>query len=71
MEARAVGLAGELVRRSRSKETARRGTFYVLPEDSYDDEKDHVRCRDCKGTGWYVGFTERRHCPTCDGSGYL
>lgn len=39
-------------------------------EDAYDDELDHDRCTDCKGSGWYVGFTERRHCPTCDGSGY-
>ncbi|MGH1343102.1 MAG: hypothetical protein ACRBN8_16205 [Nannocystales bacterium] len=39
--------------------------------DAYDDEQDHSRCADCKGTGWYVGFTERRYCPTCDGSGFL
>ena len=39
--------------------------------DHYDDTQDHDRCTDCKGTGWYVGFTERKYCPTCDGSGYL
>ncbi|MCR9160219.1 MAG: hypothetical protein ACE37F_27545 [Nannocystaceae bacterium] len=39
--------------------------------DHYDDTQDHDRCADCKGTGWYVGFTERKYCPTCDGSGYL
>ena len=39
--------------------------------DAYDDTQDHDRCTDCKGTGWYIGFTERRYCPTCDGSGYL
>lgn len=22
-------------------------------------------CPDCRGTGWYVGFRERRPCPTC------
>jgi hypothetical protein len=40
-------------------------------EEEYDDEKDHTRCCDCKGSGWYIGFTERRFCPTCDGSGFL
>ena len=39
--------------------------------EAYDDEQDHQRCADCKGTGWYVGFTERRYCPTCDGSGFV
>lgn len=39
--------------------------------EAYDDEQDHLRCGDCKGTGWYVGFTERRYCPTCDGSGFV
>lgn len=43
----------------------------VCEEDTYDDEQDHHRCADCKGSGWYVGFTERRYCPTCDGSGFL
>lgn len=37
----------------------------------YDDTQDHDLCHDCKGSGWYVGFTDRRRCPTCDGSGYL
>jgi hypothetical protein len=42
------------------------------PDDEpYDDEKDHTRCPDCKGSGYYVGFLERRLCPTCDGSGFL
>lgn len=40
-------------------------------DDPYNDEQDHLRCTDCKGSGWYVGFTERRHCPTCDGAGYV
>lgn len=40
-------------------------------EDLYDDEQDHTRCNDCKGSGYYVGFTERRLCPSCDGSGYV
>lgn len=40
-------------------------------DEGYDDELDHDRCDDCKGSGWYVGFTERRHCPTCDGAGYV
>ena len=40
-------------------------------EEPYDDEQDHDRCDDCKGSGWYVGFTERRLCPTCDGSGFV
>ncbi len=40
-------------------------------EEAYDDEQDHDRCVDCKGSGWYVGLHERRYCPTCDGSGYL
>jgi hypothetical protein len=40
-------------------------------EDDYDDEKDHCRCSDCKGTGWYIGFTTRCHCPTCDGAGFV
>ncbi len=39
--------------------------------DEYDDEQDHTRCSDCKGSGWYIGFTERKYCPKCDGSGYL
>ncbi len=42
-----------------------------LEDEPYDDEKDHTRCPDCKGSGYYVGFTDRRLCPTCDGSGYL
>jgi hypothetical protein len=41
------------------------------PDEPYDDEKDHTRCPDCKGSGYYVGFLERRLCPTCDGSGFL
>lgn len=40
-------------------------------DEPYDDEKDHTRCPDCKGSGYYVGFLERRLCPTCDGSGFL
>lgn len=40
-------------------------------DDFYDDEHDHVRCLDCKGSGYYIGFTERRLCPTCDGSGFV
>lgn len=42
-----------------------------VDDDVYDDEQDHTRCADCKGSGYYVGFTERRHCPTCEGSGFL
>ena len=40
-------------------------------EDEYDDEQDHKRCPDCRGTGFYVGFLERSYCTTCDGSGFL
>jgi DnaJ-class molecular chaperone len=40
-------------------------------DEPYDDEQDHIRCSDCQGSGYYVGFTDRRHCPTCDGSGFL
>jgi DnaJ-class molecular chaperone len=40
-------------------------------DEPYDDEQDHDKCEDCKGTGEYVGLNERRHCPTCDGSGYV
>jgi DnaJ-class molecular chaperone len=47
------------------------GDEHACEEDAYDDEQDHVRCRDCKGSGWYIGFTERRYCPTCEGSGFL
>jgi hypothetical protein len=43
----------------------------IIDEDMYDDEQDHTRCTDCNGSGYYVGFTERRACPTCDGSGFL
>lgn len=25
-------------------------------------------CPDCKGSGIYIGFTDRRTCPTCDGN---
>lgn len=28
-----------------------------------------MKCSDCSGTGEYVGFTERKKCPTCKGSG--
>lgn len=27
----------------------------------------HDDCDDCKNTGWYVGFSDRRPCPTCQG----
>jgi len=40
-------------------------------DEPYDDEQDHTRCADCHGSGYYVGFMERRLCPTCDGSGFL
>ncbi len=39
--------------------------------DTHDDAADHDKCADCKGTGWYIGFTETKYCPTCDGSGWL
>lgn len=39
-------------------------------DDLYDDAKDHERCPDCKGSGYYVGLIEKYHCPTCDGSGW-
>ena len=39
--------------------------------DCTSDDAVHARCDDCRGSGWYVGLAERRHCPTCDGSGYL
>jgi hypothetical protein len=57
-------ISGEIVR------TAPREAEHAC-EDMYDDEQDHTRCGDCKGTGWYVGFTERKYCPTCDGSGFM
>lgn len=56
-----------------STDTSRRRhwkTFYVK-HDPTDDDVVHDRCGDCSGSGWYVGLVERRHCPTCDGSGYL
>lgn len=40
-------------------------------DEPYDDSKDHQRCPDCKGSGWYVGLHDREYCPTCDGSGWL
>jgi DnaJ-class molecular chaperone len=54
-------------------EKLRSGAVVIeVPDDEpYDDEKDHTRCPDCKGSGYYVGFLERRLCPTCDGSGYM
>lgn len=39
--------------------------------DEHDDAKDHDPCPDCGTTGWYVGFTTRQRCRTCDGSGWL
>ena len=41
------------------------------PETAYDDAKDHLRCPDCKGSGYYVGLLERSLCKTCDGSGWM
>ena len=40
-------------------------------EEAYDDSKDHERCPDCKGSGFYVGLRERSYCKLCDGSGWL
>lgn len=44
---------------------------YGTIHEQYDDEKDHTKCSDCNGTGKYIGFTDKRNCPTCDGSGYI
>ena len=54
-----------------SDPSAALGEMDELQDEPYDDEQDHERCVDCKGSGWYVGLIERRYCPTCDGSGYL
>jgi hypothetical protein len=40
-------------------------------DEDYDDAKDHTRCPDCKGSGFYVGFRGRDLCQTCDGAGWI
>jgi DnaJ-class molecular chaperone len=40
-------------------------------EEAYDDAKDHERCADCKGSGYYVGLMERSYCRACDGAGWV
>ena len=39
--------------------------------DEYDDSKDHTKCTECKGTGWYEGLGVRERCKACDGSGWV
>lgn len=51
--------------------------YDLIDEDPTDDEgalpdpnEDPPKCKDCGGTGWYIGFTSKELCDTCGGSGY-
>lgn len=40
-------------------------------DEPYDDAKDHTKCPDCNGSGWYEGLGVREHCKRCHGAGWL
>lgn len=48
---------------------------YDPPEPEHEGEGDdfdhHDMCRDCRGSGKYIGFTHVSNCDTCDGSGWV
>jgi hypothetical protein len=52
-------------------------TKFIGPDESQSDPLQgnqlpelELRCRQCRGEGWYTDSGDRVTCETCDGAGY-